>query len=207
MVDMAKEGKKAFGTHYIAGLCQVTRHTVARWIAEGKLPSFVTGGGQRRVWAKDVAAFLKEHNIPIPPELLAACGLKVLIVDDEPSVRRLVSRVLQKGYPEAEIHEAGNGFEAGHKTMTVMPALILLDVRLPGIDGMQVCRAIRSDEKLRGVRILAMSGYNIPAYREEALAAGADDFIGKPFSAVDLMRKLDILMGPGVDGGRRSEHR
>src|SRR3989344_3812773 len=110
--------KKTFGTHDIAKICQVTPPTIGRWIEEGKLPSFKTAGGHRRVWDEDLVVFLKEHNIPVPDDLKTDGPLRILIVDDEPEMRRFITRILQKLAPGAEIHEAADGFEAGHKIGT-----------------------------------------------------------------------------------------
>ncbi|TPW20995.1 MAG: response regulator with CheY-like receiver domain and winged-helix DNA-binding domain [Elusimicrobia bacterium] len=201
MVDMDKTGKRAFGTHYIAGLCQVTRQTVARWIEEGKLPAFNTAGGQKRVWDKDLAAFLKMHNIPLPERLAALAGLKVLVVDDEANIRRLVARIIQASYPGAEVLAAGDGFEAGTMTAAHSPSLVVLDVQLPGLDGAKVCRNIRADERRRNTRILAMSGRNPEEARRDLLEAGADGFVGKPFSVEEFRAKLAEIGWP--DGGPR----
>lgn len=188
---------KAFGTTELARMCHVTPPTVGRWIEEGKLPYFTTGGGHRRVWASDVVAFLREHNIPIPEELQAGGKTKVLIVDDEESTRRLISRVLLESYPQAEIHEAADGFEAGRKITQMLPALVILDVMLPGMDGLKVCKMIRSDPRLNGIRILAISGYDAEETRKSCLQAGADDFLGKPFDLQELKKRLTRFIGAG----------
>ena len=206
--DMVDKVKTAFGTHTIAGICQVTRQTVVRWIEEGKLPFFNTGGGQRRVWATDLVAFLKSHNIPAPREILAVTlPPRILIVGDEPQVRRLITRILRKQYPEVEIHEAEDGFEAGHKTTYLLPSLVLLDLRLPGINGVKVCQMIRQQESLKGIKILAMSGHNIEEARKEVLQAGADDFIGKPFETQEMEKKLARLLPAGAVQEAMGGHR
>ncbi|MEK7704558.1 MAG: helix-turn-helix domain-containing protein, partial [Myxococcota bacterium] len=61
-----KRETKALGTTEVARICHVTPPTVGRWIEDGKLPSFTTGGGHRRVWVADLVAFFREHNIPVP---------------------------------------------------------------------------------------------------------------------------------------------
>lgn len=206
IVNIETKVKTAFGTHTIAGICQVTRQTVARWIEEGKIPSFNTGGGQHRVWAADLVPFLTSHNIPVPRNILAATlPLRILIVDDEPSVRRLIARILRKRYPEAEVHEAEDGFEAGHKTTSLLPNLVLLDLRLPGINGVRVCQMIRRQESLKGIKILAMSAYTIEESSTEVLQAGANDFIGKPFEIQELEKKLERLLPVG-SRNRKNRH-
>lgn len=209
MVKMNKTAKRAFGSHYIAGVCQVTRQTVARWLEEGKLPSFNTAGGQKRVWDKDLVQFLKAHNIPVPAELADLARAKVLIVDDEANIRKLVARIILGTRPDAEIHMAADGFEAGRMTAAVSPSLVVLDMQLPGMDGLKVCRSLRADERRRTVKILGISGKNPEEARGELLAAGADGFLAKPFGVEEFRMKLAEIGWPHPDngGGPASEGR
>lgn len=186
--------KKALGTHDIAKICHVTPPAVIRWLEEKKMPSFTTGGGHRRVWDQDLVVFMRQHNMTIPPELAAETKLRILVVDDESENRRLINRAVRKLYPEAELAEAADGFDAGHKINTFLPALIVLDLRLPGANGLKVCQLIRSDERLRKIKILAITGYNMEESKKQALEAGADDFLGKPFEIKELTEKLQKLL-------------
>jgi CheY-like chemotaxis protein len=186
--------KKAYGTYDIAKICHVMPATVGRWIEEGKLPSFTTGGGHRRVWDNDLVTFLNSHNIPLPGELESGEALRILIVDDVVSMRRMLSRVVKKIYPQATIDEAQDGYEAGHKIGSLRPDLILLDLKLPGVDGIKVCQMVRQDKNLKDVKILAMSGYSVDHYRKEALEAGADDFFAKPVEIDELTSKIKKLL-------------
>lgn len=188
---------KSLGTHDIARLCQVTPPTAIRWIEQKIIPSFKTAGGHRRVWDKDLVVFLKDHNLPVPPDLEASAGvLRILIVDDEPAIRSLLLRLLTKAFPQADLHEAADGFEAGRKVAGLLPSLIILDLQLPGVDGLNVCRAIRGDEGLRGVKILAVTGQDVEAAQRQILEAGADDFLGKPFQSEEIIEKTKKLIGP-----------
>lgn len=186
--------KRAFGTHDIATICHVTPATVGHWIEKGLLPTFTTGGGHRRVWDENLVTFLNEHNIPVPEELRAFTLLQVLIVDDEEPVRRVIRRSLQKLYSDTEIHEAADGFEAGQKVAQLSPALVILDLKLPGIDGLKVCKMIRSDGRLKNTKILAISGHHPEESAKQSLAAGADAFLAKPFELNGLKEKLNGLL-------------
>ena len=186
--------RKAFGTHYIARICQVTPPAVIRWLEDGKISSFTTGGGHRRVWDLDLIAFLKEHNMPIPADLAASAKQKILVVDDEPENRRLINRVIAHHFPEVEVHEAVNGFEAGHKVSALLPTLVVLDLQLPGVNVLDVCRMIRGDERLRKIKILVITGQDVEESRIRALEAGADDFLGKPFPVDELAAGIGRLM-------------
>ena len=156
---------------------------------EGKIPSFTTGGGHRRVWDKDLAVFLKAHNIPVPANLQAEEAL-VLIVDDEEAVRYSTERMLKSLFPSLRIEHAVDGFEAGYKVVSLMPALVLLDFKLPGLDGLKVAKSIRQDTALRGIKIVFMSGYATQELKDKATREGADDFLAKPFTIEDLKNKV-----------------
>jgi DNA-binding response OmpR family regulator len=82
------------------------------------------------------------------------------------------------------------------------PALILLDINLPGVNGLNICRIVRSDEKLRDVKILCISGYNVEERRREVLEAGGNDFLSKPFGPKELSERLAALL-PFPAGGKR----
>jgi len=126
---------------------------------------------------KNLVDFLKKHNIPIPEKILEFLNFDILIVDDDTEILRLIKKTLSKHYPDAEIHEAIDGFEAGQKITQLVPRLVILDIKLPGMDGLKVCQNIRSDKRLDNSKILVISGHDIETYKKEFLEAGADDFL------------------------------
>ncbi len=194
--------RKALGAYAVAEICQVTPATVGNWMAKGLFPTLKTGGGHRRVWEEDLALFLEDHNLPIPPSFSLNSRPALLVVDDEPDVRGLARRALKNMYPDAEILEAEDGFEAGQKIIQDLPSLIVLDLKMPGMDGFKVCRAVRANGRTHRVKILAISGHNLEESREKALAAGADDFLGKPFGLDELKAKVWRLIGKSGRGNR-----
>ncbi len=179
----------------IARLCHVVPETVYRWIEEGKLPAFKTVGGHRWVFARDVEILLKSLKLPIPQEMHVEASLKILVVDDEEDIRRFVSRVVKRLDPAAVVVEARDGFEAGRQVVLVKPDLVVLDLGLPGVDGFQVCRAIRADPNMKGVKILAITGLPIDEARRRILEEGADEFLAKPFEIHLFEEKLGTLLG------------
>ena len=120
--------------------------------------------------------------------------LRILIVDDEPENRRLIQKIVHKIYPEAVIDEALDGIETERKIRALPPSLVILDVQLPGISGLEVCRTLRAEPSFRKMRILAISGVNADDSKNDALKAGADDFLGKPFAVKELAQKLEKLV-------------
>lgn len=192
--------QRAFGTHDIARVCHVSPPTVGRWIEEGLLPSFTTGGGHRRVWDVDLRAFLITHNIPLPSELAEAGPPRVLLVDDEPHLCQMMARVLKKHHPIVELREAHDGFEAGRAIAEWKPTLVILDVMLPGLNGLNVCETVKKDPLLSGVRVLVISGQDVEKARAAWRAAGADGFLAKPFRPEELIAEITKLL-PTVFGG------
>jgi two-component system KDP operon response regulator KdpE len=114
---------------------------------------------------------------------------KVLIVDDEHAIRRFLRTSLTAhGY---EVHEATTGEDAILQTINVRPDLIILDLGLPGIDGIEVTRRIREWTQ---TPILILSVQNQDSEKIEALDAGADDYLTKPFSVGELTARLRVAM-------------
>ena len=114
---------------------------------------------------------------------------KVLIVDDEHAIRRFLRTALAAhGY---EVLEAATGEDAILQTINVRPDLIILDLGLPGIDGMEVTRRIREWAE---TPIIILSVQNQDTDKIEALDAGADDYLTKPFSVGELTARLRVAM-------------
>ena len=186
--------KQFFGTYEIAKICHVTPVTVNNWIDKGLIPSFSTGGGHRRVWDDDLAAFLIKHNIPVPEELKTQSRVKIMIVDDEPSIIVTLQRTIEGIFENVDITSADNGFKAGQDITIQKPDLIILDLKLPGLDGFEVCRQIKTNPGLKHSKILAMSGYNIKEFEAKAIQSGADDFLPKPFTHAEVIEKISKLL-------------
>lgn len=188
--------EKFFKTYEVSRICQVAQGTVIRWIKEGKLPSSSTAGGHNRIQAKDLIELLKKLNLPIPSELSSRETLnekiRVLIVDDEEEVRKMVRWKIREDFPQAEIEEAGEGFLAGWKANSFRPHLVILDLMLPGLDGFHVCGFIRQFPELKDTKIIAISALMDPDAAKRILELGANDFLSKPFD-LDLLKKKIIF--------------
>jgi len=110
---------------------------------------------------------------------------RILVVDDEPQIRRIMRTTLTgAGY---EVDDAKTGEEALIKLREYRPDLVLLDINMPGMGGLATCRAIREDPN---VAIIMLTVHNTEAAKVEALDAGADDFVTKPFSTPELLARI-----------------
>jgi len=185
-----KSDTKTYTTFYISKICDVYPTTVANWIDEGKLKAFTTPGGHRRVSADDLKEFLKKYNMPVPEKLFSNGKKKVLAVDDDKAVLKVIRRILAKD-KNYEMYSAVDGFQAGNLFSEIKPALVILDIKLPGIDGFEVCRQIR--EKDKNVKIIAITGYDSEETRKKILACGADAYLPKPFEVKVLIETVEKL--------------
>jgi CheY-like chemotaxis protein len=115
----------------------------------------------------------------------------ILVVDDDPMVRKLITATLEDvgGF---RLREAGDGEEALATAVAESPQIVLLDVDMPRLDGVETCRRLRSDPATADATIVMLTG--MPGIDEDrAVAAGADLFLTKPFSPLRLLRLVDAI--------------
>jgi CheY-like chemotaxis protein len=120
----------------------------------------------------------------------------VLVVDDDPFIRKLIATTLED-VSQFIIHEASDGLEAVAVALRELPALVFLDVDMPHLNGIEVCRRLRSDAATSGATIVMLTAAHGEGVEREAEEAGADLFLTKPFSPLDLLRLVDRLGGQG----------
>jgi DNA-binding response OmpR family regulator len=120
----------------------------------------------------------------------------VLIVDDEQHIRLLIEQTLEELLEEGvDLYTAADGDEALAAIAAQRPALVFLDVMMPGRSGLDVCRAVRADPELAGARIVLLTAKGQAQDRAEGLAAGADEFLTKPFDPDALLALARGVLG------------
>jgi len=172
----------------VAGMLRVATVTVRMWAQKGMLKAEVTPGGHRRYMLQEVKRFARSHGIAL--QLENDEHLRILIVDDEPAWLELMVEILRDSRDEVVIETAADGFEAGHKVASFRPHLVLLDLMMPGIDGVQVCQAIKNDPETSSARVICVSGF-IDKNNEKWLKdAGVERCFSKPIDTDEL---LDVI--------------
>ena len=188
-----------FSTSEAAKICQVTAGSVIRWIKEGELETALTVGGHRRIPGASLLKLITKLGLPVPKELLdlpdegggAKTGPRILIVDDEKSVREMLHWIINQTWPEAKVEEAEDGFAAGWKTHGFYPDLVILDIMMPRLDGFRFCEFIRNMPEMKQTRIIAVSGVPGFGYEEKIMKLGANVFLAKPFDNEVLKKKIE----------------
>jgi two-component system, cell cycle response regulator DivK len=118
--------------------------------------------------------------------------VKILLVEDNEMNRDMLSRrLLKRGY---EVVVAVDGREGVDKARTESPALVLMDMSLPVLDGWEATRALRADPATRSIPVIALTAHAMAGDREKALAAGCDDFDTKPIELERLLGKIEALL-------------
>jgi two-component system OmpR family response regulator len=206
---MAKNGKKIriFSALEVANICGVVNQTAINWIKSGHLKAFITPGGQYRVYTDDLITFLQNRGMRIPEELENFKEEKlswkdILVVDDDRPLNDMIKRFLEKRYPECTVHQAFDGFEAGQIMTEAVPAIIILDINLPGIDGHKLCQKLKSDGAGESPVIIAITGMDDPAEQKEIMKNGADAFFAKPLELEQFNAKIKEIFQKrrGEDG-------
>ncbi|MBT99420.1 MAG: two-component system response regulator [Dehalococcoidia bacterium] len=119
-------------------------------------------------------------------------GNKILVVDDEPNIVRSLAFVFNKeGY---QVSIAENGEEAMEMIRGSKPDILILDVMMPHKNGYDVCQEIKSDPGLKDIHVLMLTAKGQKGDREAALARGADEYISKPFSPIQVLDRVKELL-------------
>ncbi len=194
---MAKKEKKVriFSALEVANICGVVNQTAINWIKNNYLKAFVTPGGQYRVYTEDLYEFLRSRGMRIPDELKEALAdnsewERILIVDDDVEFNNMLKKIFNLKLPAFTILQAFDGFEAGRLLTEWTPGIIILDIALPGLNGHQLCRKIKSDPALGNPVVLVVSGLKDPDQEEAILREGAESYWAKPFDPQKMVEAI-----------------
>jgi excisionase family DNA binding protein len=186
------QDKPVYTTGEAAKVCRLSQQTIIRCFDNGQLDGFrVPGSRFRRIPRANLMRFMRENDIPM--DGFGNGRVRVLVVDDEPDIVELFVDALEAD-GRFEVSTAQTGYEAGMLTEKVRPEIVILDYLLPDINGTAVCKTIRSQPELSGVKILAISAIANPAEEAGMLEAGADAFIKKPFNIEHVIERIMELV-------------
>ncbi len=135
---------------------------------------------------------------------MSAAPISVLLADDQPLARAGLRTLLESSEGIRVVAEASDGVEAVERTRATRPDVVLMDIRMPGVDGLEATRRIVADERLAGVRVVVLTTFDLDEYVYEALRAGASGFLAKDVEpaelrhAVRVVARGDALLSPGV---------
>ncbi len=174
-------------------ICGVVNQTVINWIRAGHLKASTTPGGQFRIYPEDLKSFLDSKGMRVTEELqslVSNAAETILIVEDDQTFNDLLKAQLLRVFPEAKVWAAFDGFEAGSMLGVHKPRVVILDLSLPGVDGVELCRRIKADPGFDRPLVIGITASNDPALEPLLLGLGADAFFRKPFDHEDLVKVI-----------------
>lgn len=171
---------------------KVSTETVRQWAKTGFLKAETTLGGHRRFNRDEVSRFAVALKTR---ETIKKNNLRVLIVDDDQQYVRFVEELVG-GFADYVVTEkAFDGFEAGHKIDVFKPDVILLDLVMPSINGIEVCRYLKQNKHTKHIRIIATTGFTSDLNVQNFLNAGAEAVLDKPLDE-GLLKQLVLELRP-----------
>jgi len=177
-----------------ARMLGVAVSSVSRWIDEGKLIAGRTPGGHRRIERDDLVKFLRKQNLRIPAAL-APSPPRVLIVDDDKQFARWLQEEIQERFPDCDVTLAFNGYPAGEIIGHFKPKVVILDLRMPGIDGFEVCSRLRSNPLFKDTRVIAVTADASAEATSRILEMGARACMSKPLDMDAMTDELANSLG------------
>ncbi len=188
---------KYLTTNQIAGILGVSERTVANWIDRGHLDAFRTPGGHRRVTPAAARQFLTARGMPVPREISE--NIRILIVEDDPVVAQTLRNYLKSDSALYDVTVKHDGVSAllhlgGHK-----PHVVVLDILMPGMDGLEVCRKIRENLDLQDVNVIFVTGRTDLDPETIKRDTGAFDVLWKPIRGAELRETVQrALVRPSM---------
>lgn len=185
-------------TGEVASYCHVTINAVKKWIYTNKIKAFLTPGGHYRIKPQDFKEFLKKYKMPLLEGVFPSHN-RILIVDDAPHIVEFIKSAISSmgiggvSGNKYEIETAGDGYEALIKVGDFKPDLLILDIRMPRVDGYEVCRRIRQNPKTKSIKILAVTAFG-KEDAENIIKSGADAYLLKPLNLRELRDKVKEMI-------------
>lgn len=115
---------------------------------------------------------------------------KIVIIDDDEDFAKYLKDAVMNAYPKWETRTCINVFDAGHLLVYSLPDLVFLDIQLPGVDGYEICKFIKTNIALKHTKVIAMTSNNTEQSRKKMLDNGADDYLPKPIDVEILLKAI-----------------
>ncbi|MBP7552208.1 MAG: response regulator [Spirochaetes bacterium] len=180
--------KEFYTTSEIAKILHVAVGSVINWVDDNEINAIVTPGGHRKIPYKELIRFLESHNYDIPQELLQK--KMIILIDDEEDIHNFFVSIF-KNIEGFELKSFYSGTDALMFIGKRAPEVIVVDILMPDVDGLEVIKNIRANAQYKGMKILAISA-DI-AKKDPSLKAGATAFLKKPFNIEDFRDAISKL--------------
>jgi len=193
--------RKPLSVGQAAKICRVSKKTVLNWIYRDALKAFTTFGGHYRIWPGDLKAFLVKSRMDIPFEYIDERQTSFLIVDDDPTYSFMLKEALLADFPQADVLVTDDGYEALLLVGERKPQIVILDLRMPKIDGFHFLELLKERKKDSTMRVVVVSAYLNDDSRQRLQFNDVDGAYDKVDDISELMQALRRLLETNHRGG------
>ena len=198
-----------YSTRDVARILGLAIRSVQLMVDRGELSAWKTAGGHRRISRASVEAFLQrrqegtgERRTVDKPASKASAGarVKVLLIEDSKHYQKLASMLLRSEFPEFELHVADDGFAGLAMAGQLQPALLIVDILLPGMDGATLITSLRSHLQFAESRLIVMTSLEERDLEPYLFALQDVPIVHKPRIVTELPHRIRAVMGPSGAG-------
>jgi len=170
---------KLLKTNDAAKYLGVSRSSLTNWVKQGLLGSGVTPGGHYRFTVDELDKFAEKRGLNIPKTLNDSGKIKILVIDDDNAFREFIKDALDV-FSGFELKEATDGMQGALLIGTWQPDLVILDLRMPNMNGIEFCKLLRKNEGTEDVKVIIASAYLSPEAKAEISSLDVDVVLEKP---------------------------
>lgn len=184
---------KLLKTGEAADYLGVSRSSVTNWVRQDLLKSASTPGGHYLFSTDQLNSFAEERGIFIETTSSNHKDIRILAIDDDQPFREFISEALEV-YTGYEFKEAEDGMQGALLIGTWMPDLVIVDLRMPNMNGVDFCRLLKKDPKTSDLKIIIASAYLSPIVKQEIKKLGVDAVLEKPVRLASLIATISKLL-------------
>jgi excisionase family DNA binding protein len=180
---------KFLSVKQVAEYLEVSKQAVDKWINAGELKVYRLPSGRIKILRSDFLNYIKTHNLYLDKEFFNIESRKIVVIDDDETIHSLFQKFFEEINSELEVKYAVDGISGLLIMGASKPDIVILDIEMPGMNGVELCKKILADDSLTGIDIVVISGY-LSKYEVKLKKLGIETFIEKPFTIRDLNKKL-----------------
>ncbi len=174
-----------------AQILMVSPITLRQWAQKGMLPAYTTAGGHRRFRLIDLENFARDNNSTTANKNNS--DLRLLVIDDDENILRFLGHLFKEVSTKNVIFEtATNGFDGGLKVHSFKPDFLLLDLKMSGMDGFEVCQQVKQNSLTADIRVLTMTGFPTKENTERIISLGAEACFAKPLDIKAVLSHMKL---------------
>jgi excisionase family DNA binding protein len=186
--------RKPLSVGQVADICRVSKKTVLNWIYDGALKAFTTYGGHYRVWPANIKKFLDETGMDIPFDFVDERTTHVLIIDDDEDYAQVLKNAIKSEMPGVEVTNTDDGYEGLMLIGEIKPQLVILDIKMPRLDGFQVLELLKARQAEHDTKVVVVSGFLDEATKAKLAQTIADRALDKLSDINSLVKTITAIL-------------